>query len=467
MCYDFQIFDAGFRTTQELISRNLIASGHDVSDGGVVTTVLEMAFSGNCGVTVDFPCHALTTPAVSKPIDVLFAEELGLILEVKEKHVETVLNAYQGSNVPCRLIGRTAIAGKDAVVSVKVDGSLVLQEKVAQLRDVWEATSFQLERLQCSPRCVEEEEAGLRDRQAPEYALSFVPSLSEPLGSADDRPKVAIIREEGSNGDREMVASFHMAGFEAWDVTMNDLCRGSITLERFRGVVFVGGFSYADVLGSAKGWAAVCNINRAARAQFDAFLARDDTFSLGVCNGCQLMGLLGWVGATSRQEEAARDGSNPTRQEVCFTHNTSERFESRFVTVAVRASPSVMLSGMEGSTLGIWVAHGEGRLQCREEENLQTLLAECLAPIAYVDDQGTPTTKYPLNPNGSPHGIAALCSPDGRHLAMMPHPERCTLLWQWPWMPEGWKEELQASPWLRMFQNAYDWCVANPRSESI
>lgn len=459
----FQIFEAGFRATQDLISKKFIASGHDVSDGGVITTLLEMAFSGNCGLSVDIPCRADSTPSVNKAIDTLFSEELGLVLEVKQEHTEKVVNVYRQKSVPCYLIGQTTGSAGDAVVSVKVDGSLVLKEKMVQLRDVWEATSFQLERLQTNPRCVEEEEAGLRHRHAPKYSLSFTPSLAAPINPSTSRPKIAVIREEGSNGDREMVSSFHMAGFETWDVTMNDLCRGSITLAHFRGVVFVGGFSYADVLGSAKGWAAVCDINATARAQFDAFLARDDTFSLGVCNGCQLMGLLGWVGATSYSGKLENQ-SAATRQEVCFTHNTSERFESRFVTVAIQSSPAVMLRGMEGSSLGIWVAHGEGRVQFRKEDTLQAVTENNLVPIRYVDDQGKSTTRYPLNPNGSPKGIAALCSPNGRHLAVMPHPERCTLLWQWPWMPQEWKESLEVSPWLRMFQNAYHWCMGEEAS---
>lgn len=267
-------------------------------------------------------------------------------------------------------------------------------------------------------------------------------------------PKVAVIREEGSNGDREMIASLMMVGFEVWDVNMQDICTGKMTLDRFRGIVFVGGFSFADVLGSAKGWAAVSRFNQDCQKQFSTFLARKDTFSLGVCNGCQLMALLGWVG----QDMVVSQEENVTQQGVCFTHNTSERFESRFVTVSIQRSPSIMLRDMEGSTMGIWVSHGEGRAKFKTESILNNILKNNLAPLHYVDDEGLVTMQYPMNPNGSPNAIAALCSQDGRHLAMMPHPERCTLLWQWPWMPEEWKTSLECSPWLRMFQNAYDWC---------
>ena len=451
----FQIFEAAFRTTQEMISQNLIVSGHDVSDGGLITTLLEMAFAGNCGLTVDIPFSGNLTSTVSKVADILFAEELGIVLEIKEEDTERVLNAFREKDVPCHQIGKANGLGEDATVSVRVGDELVLDQKMVELRDVWEATSFQLERLQTNPHCVQEEEAGLRKRHAPEYKLSFepLPSVS-PSSSSTVHPNVAIIREEGSNGDREMVASFHMAGFEAWDVTMNDLSSGTVSLEDFRGAVFVGGFSYADVLGSAKGWAAVCNINPTVRAELDAFFSREDTFSLGVCNGCQLMGLLGWVG-----QHANTPTDSGSKQGVCFTHNTSERFESRFVTVSIQSSPAMMFRGMEGSTLGIWVAHGEGRIQFRSDSVLQNVKTNNLVPLCYVDDDDCPTTQYPLNPNGSPEGIAGLCSPDGRHLAMMPHPERCTLLWQWPWMPCDWQTTLKASPWLKMFQNAYKWCV--------
>ena len=271
----------------------------------------------------------------------------------------------------------------------------------------------------------------------------------------EEIPKVAVIREEGSNGDREMTASLVMVGFEVWDVNMQDICTGKMSLDQFRGIVFVGGFSFADVLGSAKGWAAVSLFNEECRKQFNSFLDRHDTFSLGVCNGCQLMALLGCVG---RNFSAVSANTAGAQQGVCFTHNASERYESRFVTVSIQNSPAIMLRGMEGSTMGIWVAHGEGRVQFKSESILDDVVKNHLAPVRYVDDEGAVTMQYPLNPNGSPSGIATLCSDDGRHLAMMPHPERCTLLWQWPWMPEKWKNTLECSPWLRMFQNAYDWC---------
>jgi phosphoribosylformylglycinamidine synthase len=259
---------------------------------------------------------------------------------------------------------------------------------------------------------------------------------------------VAVIREEGSNGDREMTSAFYQAGFEPWDVTMTDLLNERVTLSQFKGIVFVGGFSYADVLDSAKGWAGTIRFNKNLYEQFQTFYQRPDTFSLGVCNGCQLAALLGWV-----PWQGITDERQPR-----FVHNTSGRFESRFSTVKILKSPALMLNGMENSVLGIWVAHGEGHAHFPDTKIFDEVLKKDLAPIRYVDDRGEFTEKYPFNPNGSPMGIAALCTPDGRHLAMMPHPERAFLTWQWAWMPEEMKGSPKASPWLKMFQNARHWC---------
>ncbi len=259
---------------------------------------------------------------------------------------------------------------------------------------------------------------------------------------------MAVIREEGSNGDREMASAFYKAGFEVWDVTMTDLLEGRTDLDNFRGIAFVGGFSYADVLDSAKGWAGVIRFNKKLHEQFQRFYERSDTFSLGVCNGCQLMALLGWIPWKGIPEEF----------QPRFIQNRSSRFESRFVTVNILSSPSIMLKEMEGSTLGIWIAHGEGKVFFPKKDIMDEVLKRGLAPIRFVDDDGVITERYPFNPNGSPLGITAMCSPDGRHLAMMPHPERTFLKWQWPYMPEDWKRDLDISPWFKMFQNARRWC---------
>ncbi|KAL7977699.1 hypothetical protein Chor_009648 [Crotalus horridus] len=437
---------------------SLLSSGHDVSDGGLLTCLLEMAIAGNCGAHIE-----LGVPGV-QALDVLFAEELGLVLEVPRAAAADVCGRYREAGVRCVPLGYSGPRGPNAMVQVSVNGQQVLAEKVSTLRSWWEATSFQLERLQANPDCVAQEETGLAKRTEPNFTMTFNPQEELPLlqEMALLAPRVAVLREEGSNGDREMVAAFLMAGFQVWDLTMQDLCSGKMTLDSFRGLVFVGGFSYADVLGSAKGWAASVTFNPRAQAQFQAFHQRKDTFSLGVCNGCQLMALLGWVGAETSE---AKDLDGSIQPGLLLSPNNSGRFESRFVNLGIEESPALMLRGMAGCTLGIWVAHGEGRMRFRSSEVLARTRSSRLAPLRYVDDQGLPTEEYPLNPNGSPLGIAGVCSPDGRHLAMMPHPERCVLPWQWPWMPASWRQSMKVSPWLRMFQNACEWCLHYPEGQ--
>ncbi|TYH11748.1 hypothetical protein ES288_A06G010600v1 [Gossypium darwinii] len=384
----------------------------------------------------------------------LFAEELGLILEVSKNNVHSVMEKLSSLDVSAEIIGRVTTS---PVIELKVDGITHLNEKTSLLRDMWEDTSFQLEKLQRLASCVELEKEGLKFRHEPSWPLSFTPSVTdEKFFTTALKPKVAIIREEGSNGDREMSAAFYAAGFEPWDVAMSDLLNGVISLNEFRGIAFVGGFSYADVLDSAKGWAASILFNQPLLNQFQEFYKRPDTFSLGVCNGCQLMALLGWVPGpqVGGVFGAGGDPSQPR-----FVHNESGRFECRFTSVTIKDSPAMMFKGMEGSTLGVWAAHGEGRAYFPDDGVLDRVLHLDLAPLRYCDDDGNPTVAYPFNLNGSPLGVAAICSPDGRHLAMMPHPERCFLMWQFPWYPKDWKVDKKGpSPWLKMFQNAREWC---------
>ncbi len=429
-----------FQAVQELIDQRLILSGHDRSDGGLITTLVEMAFGGNCGIKVDIEAEGVD------PVRVLFSEELGVVFEYPLERQEDVLRVLEAHALPFQKIGITT---EEKHIDIQVDGKAVLSEDMLKLRALWEETSYQLDRLQANPECVDEEFRVIYDRPGPRYHLTFEPEPTAPeILSGSSKPKVAIIREEGSNSDREMASAFYQAGFEPWDVTMSDLVAGRIGLSGFQGVAFVGGFSYADVLDSAKGWAGVIRFNPRVFDEFQRFYNRPDTFSLGVCNGCQLMALLGWV-----PWQGIEDRLQPR-----FIHNHSGRFESRFSTVKILQSPSIMLQGMEGSVLGVWVAHGEGRAYFPSEGILREVVEKGLAPIRYVDDEGNITETYPFNPNGSPQGITALCSPDGRHLAMMPHPERTFLKWQWAWMPEELDRKLKASPWLRLFQNARAWC---------
>jgi phosphoribosylformylglycinamidine synthase len=435
-----QMLKDAFAAVQHLIGKGKITAGHDRSDGGLVTTLLEMAFAGNCGLTVRL------RDGGDNPLPVLFCEELGFVVEYLPGDEKEILTVLQQRELPYQVIGNTL---PEKRVRIFVNEELALDEDMLVLRDVWEETGHKLELLQANPDCVLQERAAVYDRPGPSYRVPFAPAVTPvSIMKRKAKPGVAIIREEGSNGDREMASAFFHAGFAPWDVTMTDLRAGRVELSRFRGVVFVGGFSYADVLDSAKGWAGTIRFNRELYEQFGNFYRRPDTFSLSVCNGCQLAALLGWV-----PWEGIDDELQPR-----FIHNKSGRFESRFSTVRIDKSPAVMLKGMEGSALGIWVAHGEGQAYFPAPKVLDEVLDKGLAPIRYVDDNGEITEAYPFNPNGSPLGIAALCSPDGRHLAMMPHPERVFLTWQWAWMPEEMKKNLKASPWLRMFQNARQWC---------
>jgi len=430
----------GFHGVQECIGQELILSGHDRSDGGLITTLLEMAFAGNCGLYIELQGDTAA-------LEHLFSEELGLVVECAAEHAKKVEAILAERGVPCTFIGRPI---QEKSITIKFNSEPVLRSGMQELRQVWEETSFQLEKLQMNPECALEEKQNIYDRQGPRYDLSFAPrETPQDILESTDKPKVAILRDEGSNSDREMTAAFYAAGFEPWDITMTDLLAGRITLDGFRGLAAVGGFSYADVPESAKGWAATILFNERLKKMFDEFYARTETFSLGVCNGCQLFALLGWV---------PWQGIEPAVQPR-FVQNISGRFESRWSTVKVLNSKAIMFKGMENLVFGIHVAHGEGRLQFPDETIYNRVNNEGLVTLAFVDDDAKPTEKYPFNPNGSPAGITGLCSNDGRHLAMMPHPERSFLKWQAHWLPEELKKGLAVSPWLQMFQNAYQWCM--------
>ena len=430
---------------QQMIKEGVILSLHDRSDGGLMTTVAEMCMASRCGFKINIPSATDAIPA-------LFNEELGWVLEIDTTHEERVSEICEFFGVPISVLGIT-LNSVECSIHADDEGEL-FHSTIMELRYWWESTSNAIEALQMNPECAEEEHAGHQDQlpalhQVFSYNLSFTPEETLPeVLSETDNPIVAVIREEGTNGEREMLAACTAAGLSAWDVTMSDLLTGRINLDRFQGVIFAGGFSYMDVFDSAKGWAGTILFNDKLKEMFDTFYARSDTFSLGICNGCQLMALLGWI-----PWQGIVGPSQPR-----FIHNTSTRFESRWTQVEILPSPSVLLAGMEGSKLGVWVAHGEGKLVYPDPYIAQTVSKYNLSPLAYLDPFGNRTEVYPYNPNGSPLGSTALCSFDGRHLAMMPHPERCFRLWQWPWLPSSW-QNLEASPWLQMYQNARKWCI--------
>jgi phosphoribosylformylglycinamidine synthase len=435
-----------FLAIQELHKQGLILSLHDRSDGGLITTVLEMAMAGNCGVNLNL---GYFSSKGQNALAILFSEELGVVIEYlpgNRKKIDKILAKFA---VKGQRIGKSQLTPKAVF---QFGHRIVFKETIQTVRRWWERTSYQLERLQMNPAMAQEEwRSQGRRLPNPKRALTFDPQPTsfqklEVLHSSV-KPKIAILREEGSNGDREMASAFLAAGFVPWDVTMTDLLNGVTSLDLFNMVAFVGGFSYADVLDSAKGWAGSIKFNDQLREQFQRFYSRSNTLSFGVCNGCQNMALLGWIPG----------GKLPDEVQPRFIHNVSERFESRWVNVKVLKSPAIMFRRMEGSILGVPVAHGEGLLHFPDKKILRHVAKNNLAPLAYVDNFGRRTTSYPFNPNGSPEGITALCSPDGRHLAMMPHPERAFLKWQWHYMSAEWKEKLAVSPWLQLFQNARDY----------
>ncbi|ENN76633.1 hypothetical protein YQE_06853, partial [Dendroctonus ponderosae] len=432
-----------FAATQELIKDGAVLAGHDVSDGGLIVTLLEMCFAGMSGMKVHVKHRQ------GKPIEVLYSEEVGWVLEVLEKDVGYCMSVFQGYHVPVFDIGRSVGYGIKSEITIAVNNA-TLESTVLPLMRRWEETSYRLELRQTIKECADSEFASLATRTGPKYLLTFDPDFENVFRA--EKISVAVIREEGINSDREMAAALVRVGFKVWDVTMQDLLTGAATLNMFRGVIFPGGFSYADVMGSGKGWAASILFHDKVKEQFTTFFNRPDTFSLGVCNGCQLMALIGWVGTPLANEFAIPD--------ITLEHNKSERFECRWSTVRIEKSQAIMLKDMEKSVLGVWVAHGEGRFAFKDNTIYNKLVKDGLVALRYVDDNSLPTEVYPMNPNGSLEGLAGVCSPNGRHLAIMPHPERCVQPFQCPYMPREWIH-YQKSPWEKMFKNAFDWCTNN------
>lgn len=452
-----EILRSAFIVTQHLLDTRKVLAGHDISDGGLITCLLEMAFTGLCGLKVDltsavqklgvsgFPLNQYTDPALL----LLFAEECGWVLEVTQHDLASVLEAFDSFSVPAYHIGQSIGRGLKSSVDITYKDRTILSGDTLTYFKQWERTSFELEKLQIGSECATEEFQSYDYRTGPSYRCTINPCIGIPR-ELSSPIRVAVIREEGTNGDREMMSTLINARFEPHDVTMADLLLGKTHLDRYRGVVFPGGFSYGDTLGSAKGWAASIMYSAKLAPQFASFKNRKDTFSLGICNGCQLMSLIGWVGVTKHADVV-------DVPDVALLENRSQRFECRWATVKIAKSRSIMLNRLAGSTIGVWIAHGEGRFSFRTEEVKRKLIdGECIG-LHYVDDSDQATEVYPMNPNGSVGGVAAICSMNGRHLAMMPHPERCSEMWQWPYVSPGFVHSI--SPWQTMFDDAFIWCT--------
>ncbi len=418
-----------FNIIQDLVESKQILSGHDRSDGGLITTVLEMCFSGNYGCILNINNDI-------NYIDYLFNEELGLIIEVEPSKTDKIIHIFNNI-VPIIPIGKTVHSN---IIQIHYNSELILDTSMTNLKSSWESTSYFIENKQVSNNLAYEEFNLYNtfydiNYNIPELITNKLNNnINNNINNINNiKYKVAIFREEGSNGDKEMSSAFYIAGFDVYDITTNDLNSNPNLLDTFNGIAYVGGFSFSDVLGSAVGWYNVIKNNPNIINQINRFYNRNDTFSLGVCNGCQLMVLLGII---------------PNIKQI--QKNKSEKFESRFSTVKICKSNSIMFKNMEDLTMGIWIAHGEGNIQINNNVVLQ-----------YVDNNNEPTMKYPFNPNGSLNGTAGICSDNGRHLAIMPHPERCFLNWQLPWMPNSYNSNNTYSPWFLMFKNAYNWCNIN------
>ncbi len=429
---------AFFGTIQRLNEAGLLLAYHDRSDGGLFLALCEMGFAARCGIEADLSALG------GDPVAALFCEELGAVLQVRRADRERVLEAFRAAG-----LGRhTHVIGAprpDDRVLLRHGGRVLLDEDRVELQRAWQETTFRMQALRDNPDCAREEHDGLLDRDDPGLAprLTFDPAedVAAPYVATGARPRVAILREQGINGHLEMAAAFERAGFEPVDVHMAALVSGETGLAGFRGLAACGGFSYGDVLGAGGGWAATILYNPRAREAFEAFFAREDTFALGVCNGCQMLARLAPI----------IPGADHWPR---FVRNRSEQFEARLVQVEVLDSPSIFLRGMAGSVLPVAVAHGEGRVRFDAPGDLEAALAEGIAALRYVDGHRRPAERYPYNPNGSPGGLTGFTTRDGRVTILMPHPERVFRTVQLSWHPDGWPEE---GPWMRFFRNARTW----------
>ena len=426
-----------FNAIQELIRRGWIMAGHDISAGGLITTLLEMTFANTEG-GLHINLHDLNGDDIVK---LLFAENPGVVIQVKDIHKRDMIELLNDMGVGFAKIGFTTAERKLILKKDDFEHSF----DIDALRDVWYKTSYLLDRKQSFNGMAKERFLNYKKQPIEmKFNRNFTGKLSQFGLSADRketgkaRPKAAIIREKGTNGEREMAYSLYLAGFDVKDVMMTDLITGRETLEEINMIVFCGGFSNSDVLGSAKGWAGAFLFNPKAKEALDKFYMRKDTLSLGICNGCQLMvelGLLNEGGSLSAEQQELRPR---------MLHNKSHKFESAFLSLEIPENKSVMFGSLSGNKLGIWVAHGEGRFSLPEAEEKYNVIAK----YNYAG--------YPGNPNGSDYNVAGICSADGRHLAMMPHLERAIFPWQNAWYPED-RRDNEITPWMEAFVNARKW----------
>ncbi|OVE76321.1 phosphoribosylformylglycinamidine synthase [bacterium E08(2017)] len=430
-----------FTAIQELVANEYLMAYHDRSDGGLFTTLAEMAIAGRKGLYIELDDLG------DELLPILFSEELGAVIQVSPVYMAeawAILEKH-GLEKVTHQIGRTKKVGVDQDLQstdFTYHGDVVFTKKITELNRAWSEMTYKMQSLRDNPECAQEEYDALLDDadQGMNFKLTFDPEFSPCANIQTASPPMAILREQGINGQVEMAAAFERAGFNCVDIHMTDLFAGRQNLDDFKGLVACGGFSYGDVLGAGSGWARSILYNDELKEMFARFFAREDTFSLGVCNGCQMMSQLKDIipGAEHWPE---------------FVRNKCERFEARYVTVEIMNSPSIFFNDMEGAHLGIPVAHGEGRVDFSRTGSLEALRSGKLVSARYLDHYGNPTEVYPLNPNGSDGGVTGITSSDGRATIMMPHPERGFRSVQMSYRPKGMFDG-EAGPWLRMFQNA-------------
>ncbi|MFZ5493944.1 MAG: phosphoribosylformylglycinamidine synthase [Verrucomicrobiota bacterium] len=424
---------------QQLGREGKILAYHDRSDGGLLACAVEMAFAGHTGVDLEIP-H------LHEPFAALFNEELGAVVQIRMDDLDDVSAVLRSHGLKA-CVSRLGTLNQTHAFRVTQNGKVLIEEDLFALRAIWSDVTRRIAALRDNPAHAEQEHRVRLDPKNPGITpkLTFDVQASgsrlSALASRRPRPPVAILREQGVNGEVEMAAAFTRAGFKAVDVHMTDILSGRVSLSEFRGVAACGGFSYGDVLGAGEGWAKSALFNERARAEFTAFFAREDTFGLGVCNGCQMMSNL----------KSIIPGAEHWPR---FVQNKSERYEGRFVSLKVEKSPSILFRGMEGSVLPIAVAHGEGYAEFPDAAAAEAFNQSGLVAGRFVDNHHQPTEVYPLNPNSSPFGMTALTTTTGRVTIMMPHPERVFRSVCMSWSPKEWGED---SPWMQLFYNARLW----------
>ncbi|MBT3285760.1 MAG: phosphoribosylformylglycinamidine synthase [Victivallales bacterium] len=420
-----------FDAIQEMVERDLLLAYHDRSDGGLFATLAEMAFGSRHGLRVD-------VSSLGDPLAVLFNEEAGVVVQVVDGDLDEVsaILAQHGLDTLAHEVARPS---EDLAFTIEDDEDIIYSERISTLNRYWSELTYHMQALRDNPECAEEEYDSLLDEADPGLDFALAHDPAEPFHIGGARPQMAILREQGINGQVEMGAAFDRAGFASVDVHMTDLLAGRIDLAGFAGLVACGGFSYGDVLGAGSGWAKSVLFNDRLKDMFATFFARPETFALGVCNGCQMISQL-------------KDIIPGAEHWPAFTRNRSEQFEARYVTVEILPSPSVLFKGMVGGRMGIPVAHGEGLANFAATGDLSVARDRELVCARYVDHTGQPTERYPLNPNGSPGGITGVTTTDGRVTVMMPHPERAFRNLTLSYRPADWTGE--EGPWLRLFQNA-------------